>query len=287
MIQEKTSRLLGQRVSLSVLGLGARDRVVVRADAPSMLVTIEAAVAKVSSGTLEHTLDRSGCVILPRGTRVVLRTISPAARVAVVTFHDPIFTLVLKRYRKLGVDGDRLASFFAKLEVLPRTVWIHEIVHRYVFERYDLGEHDNSATRFLETEILKEIYFLFRDRSDGADRASAVRRYSMPVERALSTIELRLFEPCDVVLLAASAGASESTLLRSFHRELGCSPGRYWRDRKLEEALVLLRGGHFSVGEIATRIGYENPAGFAFAFRRRFGKAPSSFSPRRPARPAP
>jgi AraC-like DNA-binding protein len=166
-------------------------------------------------------------------------------------------------------------------------VWIHEIVHRYVFERYTLGEEENLATSFLEAEILKEVYFLFRDRDAGADRAARVFERSACIERAVAYVEAHLFERCNVAALASHAHASESSLLRSFRRELGCTPGVYWRGRKLDEALVHLRAGRQSVNEIALEVGYENPTAFAYAFRRRFGKAPSSFRLRRPVRPAP
>ena len=43
-----------------------------------------------------------------------------------------------------------LESVYNEAGVRAWTVWIHEIVHRYVFERYALGERDNLATRFLD-----------------------------------------------------------------------------------------------------------------------------------------
>ena len=78
-----------------------------------------------------------------------------------------------------------------------------------------------------------------------------------------------------------------STLLRGFRRELGCTPAAYWRDRRLDEALVLLRSGRHQVAEVAATVGYDNPTSFGWAFRRRFKRAPSTFVPKRPLRPAP
>ena len=107
------------------------------------------------------------------------------------------------------------------------------------------------------------------------------------MKRAVAWIEAHLFEPTGLVELARRAGASESTLLRSFRRELGCGPGEYWRARRLDEAVVLLRAERHSVAEVATRVGYDNPTSFAYAFRRRFGRSPSSFRPTRPVRRSP
>jgi AraC-like DNA-binding protein len=288
MIPEKSSSSSGARASLAVIGVVHRERHVLRAEAPSLLLTVESAVAEVRAGHGDDlTLDRSACIVVPAGARVTLRTSSPASRVAVISFHEPLFASVARAYRKLGLDRERLARWLAKLSLLPRTVWVHEIVHRYVFERTVLHAQDNAATRFLEMEILKEVYFLFRDRDDGADRATALRRHSACVERAIAYVETHLFDACDVSAVASRAGASESTLLRAFRREVGCSPGAYGRNRKLDEALVLLRTGRYSVADIATRVGYDNPTAFGFAFRRRFGQPPTTFRPRRAIRAAP
>ncbi|HLL23750.1 MAG TPA: AraC family transcriptional regulator, partial [Kofleriaceae bacterium] len=149
---------------------------------------------------------------------------------------------------------------------------------RYVFERHALGKHGNLATQFLEIEIAKEIFYLFRDRECGDERATIVRTHSPQVERALAHIEAHLLDHVRVTTLARIAATSTSTLLRMFRSELGCSPAAYWRNRKLDEALLWLRGGR-SVADVANRAGYENPTAFGFAFRRRFGRPPSTFRP--------
>jgi AraC-like DNA-binding protein len=287
MITQKTSSYGGRSLQLSVHGLGATERASHRTEAPSLLVTLEAAIAEVSFGPTVVTVDRSLCLLVPARTRVVIRTSAPSSRVAILAFQEPLLRRVARTYRKLGLDRERLERWLRSASVIPRTLWLHEIVHRYVFERYALGQHDNEATRFLETEILKEVYFLFRDREDGADRATVVRRHGAVVERAIAHVESHLYDAVDVGVLAAVAGASESTLLRAFRRDVGCTPGAYWRQRRLEEALVLIRSGRHAIAQVASRVGYDNPTAFAFAFRKRFKMPPSSFVPRAPARRAP
>jgi AraC-like DNA-binding protein len=270
-----------------MLGLSAGRRAIVEPQAPALLLTVEAALADVSVGRTLALLDRSGCVVLPRGARANLLARGPACRVALLSFHDPAFDNVARLYKRLGLDKSRLRKWTQDVALLPRTAWVHEIVHRYVFERATLGQHKNQATRFLETEILKEVYFLFRDRDEGAERESTYRRHSARVVRALAHIEAHLFEHRDLQDLTQHAGASPATLLRAFRKELGMSPGAWWRNRVLDEALALVRSGAYSVSEIATRVGYENPAAFTFAFRQRFGRAPREFFPKLQTRPAP
>lgn len=276
-----------ERATLAVMAVVAREPVTLRLPRASLVVTLETASVEASVAGQATVIDRTGFLVLPRRTSVTLRSRTPSNRVAVLGVGDALVSSVARRYAKLGFDRARLERWLAGPELLPRTVWVHEIVHRYVFEREALGEHDNLATRFLEIEILKEVYYLFRDRDEGAERASLGQRYSAPVERAVAWIEAHLFEPCGVRELARRSGASESTLLRSFRRELGCRPGEYWRTRRLDEALVLLRSGRYSVAEVAARAGYVNPTSFGHAFRQRFGRPPSEHRLRRPTKRAP
>lgn len=276
-------------MSLALIAARREDPKRTRSAAATLFVTLEASVVHLSVSGRMIALDRTACVLVPAQARVEVRgsASSPSSRVAVLGFTDSLFARAARTYDRLGFDAARLAHWLTRLEVLPRTVWIHEIVHRYVFERHALGEHDNETTRFLETEITKEIYFLFRDRNAGFDRATPTQSHGTVVARAVATIEAHLFEPLGVAELASRAGASESTLLRAFRRELGCTPAEYWRTRRLDEALVLLRTGGMPVAEVAASVGYENSTAFGYAFKGRFGRPPSAFLPRRPLRRAP
>lgn len=279
MIPQKPSSL---PVELAVLGLVADEPVEIVVGAPALAVTIESSVARANGVTL----DRSGLLVVPARGALRLEAAASVSRVAVLTFHGPVFDALERDYAQLGFERRRFVRWLRTPTLLPRTVWLHELVHRYVFERHALGASDNLATRFLEIEIGKEIYYLFRDRETGAERATIVRTYSPAVDRALAHIEAHLFEECSVAALARRAGASASTLLRAFRAEVGCSPGAYWRNRKLDEALIALRAGR-AVSDVATRVGYENPTAFGFAFRKRFGRPPSAFRPKGRVRLAP
>lgn len=80
--------------------------------------------------------------------------------------------------------------------------------------------------------------------------------------------------------IARTCGSSESTLLRAFRRAFGVPPTTYVRNRRLEEALLLLESGRYTVSEVAVRVGYANLSAFTVAFRRRFRTAPSDVKPR-------
>jgi AraC-like DNA-binding protein len=254
---------------------------------PGLLMPIEGGVARVQVGKLEDNLDRSSFLVLPAASVVRIDAVTTGLRVAAVAFHPPLFERVETTYHSLGLDGTLFETLLASATILPRTVWIHEVVHRYIFERDVLGAPDNIATDFLETEILKEIYYLFRDRAQGYERASIQHQYCEAVEKAVAYLEEHLFESPSVPALAKAAAVSESTLLRSFRRDLGITPAAYWRGRKLDSALDMLRTGRFTVAEVAEKVGYEDATAFGNAFRLRFGKAPSTYRPSAKHRSAP
>lgn len=274
-------------IDLDVRGLVPHVRTALTVHAPSLVVSIERSSMSLAVRGEDVPLDRAVLVLVPAGARLRFTAVSPSGRVAILGLGDDVVRRAARLHTNVGLDRERLERWLRAPHVLPRTTWVHELVHRYVFERTVLAMGAGLVVSFLETELVKEAYFLLRDREAGADRAPAVHRPSTLLDRALAWIEAHLFEKVSVEALARHARASESSLLRAFRRELGTSPTEHWRARRLEEALVLLRAGGSTVLEVATRVGYEGGAAFAAAFRRRYGRSPSTFVPARPMRRAP
>ena len=97
--------------------------------------------------------------------------------------------------------------------------------------------------------------------------------------RALRYIESNLFSRMPVAVIARQAFASPSTLLRQFRQDTRKSPHAYIKLRRLEEARRLVEAGTHPVGDIAMLVGYENFGSFSTAFKKHFGRPPSSFQP--------
>ncbi len=69
-------------------------------------------------------------------------------------------------------------------------------------------------------------------------------------------------------LLSDVLGVAPSTLSRVFRAETGVSPGRYILDRRLAQAMSLLRGTDLPVGEIAGQCGFNDRRTFSRFIRR-------------------
>lgn len=277
---DATSRVVDtpahEPLTLSV-HVGAADdelRLVLRR--PSIVLPLQVGVISVEQAGSPVLVDRARFLVWPVG-RHRARVLSPTTRLLVLGLSDVLVAEVVALYGDCGVDAARFARFLSVSHVLARTTWVHELAHRYLFERQVCERHASHAARFLEAELAKEIYFLLRDREDDAERTSLVRGYGPTVQRAVAFVEEHLFDrELGVTAIANAAAASESTLLRAFKREMGCAPTTYVRARRLDEALVLLEANALSVGEVASKVGYESLTAFSQAFRQRFGKAPSS-----------
>lgn len=283
MFSQKPSSLFTPRITLTLHSLVHERPLLLAMASPLMLFSMGASACKLRVAATQHILDRAIWFVLPAGVRAAVSADLSPAQLLTLEVHESLRERVVGTYRHIGLSDERLADWLATPQVLPLTVWVHELCHRYLFERHLCGAAGNIATDFLETELLKEFYYLCRDREGRIERAAAVHRYSPVVERALSMLEANLVAPLAVDELARRCRVSESTLSRAFKRELKCTPGAYARARRMDEALAMLRAGCFSITEVASRVGYDSPTSFSHAFQLRFGHLPSSLLRRHPA----
>lgn len=242
---------------------------------PALIAPLEATVAVLDA----HRLDRASIALVPARTAHVLELpVAGAAVVVTLILEDPDRAAAVREYAP-HVDARRMTEVLAAPRLLPRTRWIDELIHRYVFERAVCEKPGSTAARFLEAELTKEIYFLGCEQMDRKTRASVVHEGDPIAVRARAWIDEHLFEPFAMAALVRACAASESTVLRAFRRTHGVAPIVYVRQRRLAEAMQLLESGRYAVTEVATRVGYETPSAFAAAFVRQFGVSPSQVRP--------
>jgi AraC-like DNA-binding protein len=243
---------------------------------PVLLAPLESSVVSLEAGEAKETrLDRASVALVAAGTPYRVRAVSPVTSLVTWLVAPRARELACREYPGHVLEG-RFTELLASSRVLPRTRWVDELVHRYVFEREVCEKHTSRAAVFLETELAKELYFLCKERDEAKTRASVVHEEGDLVSRARARIDANLFSPLRVADLAAHCHASESTLVRAFRRELGHTPKSFARERRLDAALLLVQSGRYRIGEVAERVGYSNFAAFSSAFRKRFGATPSA-----------
>ena len=270
-------------MGLSVSLLRPGDRAPLRAARPMIILPLHAGVAEVQLRGAALLVERASLMVLAGSTRATVEAKSPSVQVCTLSVGDGLAEAVVNTY-KGEIDAARLEKYLATSQRLPRTNWMNEICHRYVFERTVCKKSETDATRFLEVEIVKEFYFLCHERNTERDRASLIEAHSPLVERAVRVIEQRLFEPDVLATLAEGCGASASTILRVFKREFGETPLAHVRARRLDESRLLLKSNKYTISEVASMVGYQNFSAFSHAFRARFGCRPSALRSTREGR---
>lgn len=241
---------------------------------PTLLLPIEQGVIEVRTDTETWLVDRASWLLLPAMTPFQARAKSPSAGLLLLGLHPELRQSTVALHEAY-LNASQLERFLTTPRLLARTTWMHEICHRYLFERSVCGAHAGLAARFLEAEITKEVYFHCLDRERTRERASMIRSRDALVEKALAHMEAHLFEPISMPELARECSTSPSTLQRAFHRELGAPPAAYLRQRRLQESMLLLKSGRYGVGEVGALVGYDSLSAFSHAFRARFGLSPS------------
>ncbi|HEX9104571.1 MAG TPA: AraC family transcriptional regulator, partial [Polyangia bacterium] len=224
---------------------------------PALVFPLDTTIVWLRAGELDARLDRASFAVVPaRQPHQIEAPPSGAAAVVTLLVSEALRAAAVRDYKPY-VDARRLAVVVGGARLLPRTRWVDELVHRYVFERSVCERRGSKAARFLETELTKELYFLGCEQMERQTRSSVLFEGDAVAARARAWIEEHLFEPFRIDELVGACHVSESTVLRAFRRELGVSPLAYLRRRRLEESMQLLESGRYGVTEVAARVGYD------------------------------
>jgi AraC family transcriptional regulator, regulatory protein of adaptative response / methylphosphotriester-DNA alkyltransferase methyltransferase len=106
--------------------------------------------------------------------------------------------------------------------------------------------------------------------------ATVQRRHELFVEAA-AIIEAEYESKLALDDLARRVATSRRQLQRSFTEAGETSFRTYLQRIRMERAAELLRTGTLPVNQVASAVGYRQPAQFAKAFRRHHGTPPSAF----------
>ena len=81
----------------------------------------------------------------------------------------------------------------------------------------------------------------------------------------------------DLSMLASLAGVHAVHLARVFRRTQGCTIGEYFRNVRIERAVLLLREQRRPLSDVALACGFSDQSHFCREFKRAFGVTPAAF----------
>ncbi|HEV3086016.1 MAG TPA: helix-turn-helix transcriptional regulator [Candidatus Elarobacter sp.] len=121
------------------------------------------------------------------------------------------------------------------------------------------------------------VFTLFEQSSAAAAGSSGGTASGLRMQRVKRFIELHAFEQLAVRDVAAEVGLSPFTLVRQFRSAVGTSPYAYLLELRLARAKELLRTSDRSIGAVAERVGFRDPAYFSRLFASTVGCSPTEF----------
>jgi transcriptional regulator GlxA family with amidase domain len=93
--------------------------------------------------------------------------------------------------------------------------------------------------------------------------------------RAVACMEANIEAPLGRAEIAAAAGVSARQLERLFVSHLGCTPGRYYLQLRLQRARGLLRQSGLSITQVGVACGFGSTNHFSRAYRQKLGLSPA------------
>ncbi len=223
-------------------------------------------------------VDGSSALIVPANLEHDDESISALYDTLALYPDDKVLSRVFEREK---ISPRMVNELVENLRVVKRSPQLNCAIESFFSEaRVPALDRDEESISFYYRRVLREVFreAVFKlQQKPLADSSMTQAKFTAEslVERALQVIEVNLFTPMKISEIGRACGASPSTLLRVFRRELGASPADYIRRRRLEESRRLLQSGDYSVSEIATRIGYESAGAFSEAYKQLFGTSPS------------
>jgi AraC-like DNA-binding protein len=150
------------------------------------------------------------------------------------------------------------------------------------------GEYEDTFNRIFEmmpvkNDIEKEILenylsiLLLKINQKNGFSASNGTQGDSRIAASIDYIESNLLEKLTAEKLSNAANMSTTHFTRLFQKEIGVTPMRFIRKKKIEKAEKMLLFSDFNVSQIADALSYPDLHTFSRAFKKETGKSPSLY----------
>lgn len=100
--------------------------------------------------------------------------------------------------------------------------------------------------------------------------------------RVLDYIHAHIHTNIGIEKLAELSFLTKDHLIRSFKKQVNCTPGKYINQKKIEKAQLMMLLEDYSVQELAYKLGFNNVSYFNRLFKKLTGESPSAYKKRLP-----
>lgn len=104
-----------------------------------------------------------------------------------------------------------------------------------------------------------------------------VSEYSPKVTLAMETMARNLGNPLSNEALARTAGMNTSSYIQLFHREAGCPPQKWYMEKRINQAALMLSHSEKTIEAIAEETGFFDRGHFSHMFKKVKGVSPAAY----------
>jgi AraC-like DNA-binding protein len=234
----------------------------------SYLIVQQTGKGVVEINTTLVTIQGRSAMFINRGSVVSLREIRPTTTGWMIMFDEALAARVLSPETLAQVVG------------LQAPISLSAETMRWIGELCGLLEREGGIETTGHQPVSEHLFAALVERLFAESDGSAPRRTGRP-ESLDRRFRQLVFENAaaegSVGFYAGKLNVSVNYLMRCVTRTSGRSPKDWIIDVRLMEAQRLLRTTDGTVGEIAARVGFDDPSYFGRLFRRRFGMSPRAF----------
>jgi len=153
----------------------------------------------------------------------------------------------------------------------------------HIYQMLNCSYQSPLKKLFLEGKALEMLAmylqrFLFDNEYSEDQHKKGLRRTDLDkIREAARILVARMEQPPSLLELSRLVHISDFKLKQGFKELYGTTVFGYLRDKRMEQALLLLEMDKISVYEVAIATGYSNPSHFASVFRERYGCNPGQW----------
>ncbi|SDH05046.1 helix-turn-helix domain-containing protein [Chitinophaga filiformis] len=174
---------------------------------------------------------------------------------------DPLAIQLIKRLA--GIHPDRQLKYYDPVSYDNPAMLIKNIA---------LQKTTPLAFEMEAEGILKQVFsrFLVHASDKGLD-------IDERIIKTLHHIHANIDKPVNVEELTAMSFLSKDHFIRLFKKSMGCTPGRYISQKKIEKAQRIMLLKDVSIKDLAYSLGFENISYFNRFFKKMTGENPGSY----------
>lgn len=155
---------------------------------------------------------------------------------------------------------------------------------------YDPSSYDTSTELIKNISLHNHIPKALEMESQGIikqilSRFMALAKEKMPdtderMLRVLEYIHKNIKKSISIDELAEISFLTKDHLIRCFNKQIGCTPGKYINQKKIEKAQLMIVLDHVSIQDLAYKLGFDNVSYFNRLFKKLTGESPGVYRKR-------